>query len=197
MQQRDHPRGCGENGSFLSCLIISSGSPPRMRGKHGMAVEYLANPGITPAGAGKTPAPCLLHTFRWDHPRRCGENPCSHRQSLRHRGSPPQVRGKQSLTTAWRTMHGITPAGAGKTDRRITVGGLAMDHPRRCGENLMLTERLRCRLGSPPQVRGKLNIINYTLMSGRITPAGAGKTLLLPLKLSACRDHPRRCGENR
>ena len=156
MQQRDHPRGCGENGSFLSCLIISSGSPPRMRGKHGMAVEYLANPGITPAGAGKTRSGTT--DWRWyeDHPRRCGENPCAVFITHVQMGSPPQVRGKPMFAPAKLTPPGITPAGAGKTEFNDCMADHAWDHPRRCGENRPSHHRRRARDGSPPQVRGKL-----------------------------------------
>ena len=31
---RDHPRGCGENFTFRRNFSNTSGSPPRMRGKH-------------------------------------------------------------------------------------------------------------------------------------------------------------------
>ena len=52
-------------------------------------------------------------------------------------------------------------------------------------------------LGSPPQVRGKLLIPMGVRGMTRITPAGAGKTLQPCIKSPMCRDHPRRCGENR
>ena len=51
---QDHPRGCGENVSWVFGCRFVLGSPPRMRGKHRFDVcgcEYL---GITPADAGKT-----------------------------------------------------------------------------------------------------------------------------------------------
>ena len=51
------------------------------------------------------------------------------------------------------------------------------DHPRRCGENLAMYGVQQGEVGSPPQVRGKLYEINQNIMSLRITPAGAGKTL--------------------
>ena len=51
-----------------------------------------------------------------------------------------------------------------------------MDHPRRCGENDMLTLADDFRLGSPPQVRGKRFGIFIQIAVCRITPAGAGKT---------------------
>ena len=70
----DHPRGCGEN---LCCTIPtarSSGSPPRMRGKHRKQIYNQSNNGITPADAGKTAyTQCGGYEIQ-DHPRGCGEN---------------------------------------------------------------------------------------------------------------------------
>ena len=50
--------------------------------------------------------------------------------------------------------------------------------------------------GSPPQVRGKP--LKKAIEGGenRITPAGAGKTLIDEIQTEFNRDHPRRCGEN-
>ena len=50
--------------------------------------------------------------------------------------------------------------------------------------------------GSPPQVRGKPRHCIYMLTGFRITPAGAGKTIVPVLFLCLPADHPRRCGEN-
>ena len=50
--------------------------------------------------------------------------------------------------------------------------------------------------GSPPQVRGKQNLLTATYSENRITPAGAGKTYICKLIGRAGKDHPRRCGEN-
>ena len=51
-------------------------------------------------------------------------------------------------------------------------------------------------VGSPPQVRGKRNICTLREDHNGITPAGAGKTVLLKCLLCNVQDHPRRCGEN-
>ena len=50
--------------------------------------------------------------------------------------------------------------------------------------------------GSPPQVRGKLGRALGMAGFGRITPAGAGKTLTIAALALIGEDHPRRCGEN-
>ncbi len=91
------------------------------------------------------------------------------------------------------------------------------DHPRRCGENRVRLKEHLCGLGSPPQVRGKLISVRFSILRIRITPAGAGKTHRLrrcygfaagsPPQVRGKRmgsitfnieseDHPRRCGEN-
>ena len=91
------------------------GSPPQVRGKRFLADISSPPVRITPAGAGKTLYTCTYPLFRWDHPRRCGENRAAVMSRQLTQGSPPQVRGKlKSLLEAF-DGHGITPAGAGKT----------------------------------------------------------------------------------
>ena len=131
-----------------------------------------------------------------DHPRRCGENDLSCCNIDIMLGSPPQVRGKLADYFFRVNGVGITPAGAGKTECRELPMCTEPDHPRRCGENKILychTVNLR---GSPPQVRGKQGKITCPLMNWRITPAGAGKTLIYRDICHCKQDHPRRCGEN-
>ena len=90
----------------------------------------------------------------------------------------------------------ITPAGAGKTISRLHVLSFLQDHPRRCGENQSFTRLRKHRLGSPPQVRGKLRCAVNTAVDCGITPAGAGKTIFSFFHPIHNQDHPRRCGEN-
>ena len=90
----------------------------------------------------------------------------------------------------------ITPAGAGKTGSRGVRNQPLEDHPRRCGENFVVSRPQRRATGSPPQVRGKQSNVGVALYATRITPAGAGKTLCLSCFVTAQGDHPRRCGEN-
>ena len=91
-------------------------------------------------------------------------------------GSPPQVRGKRSLRAETTVLH--------------------EDHPRRCGENFVPSLAHCGQVGSPPQVRGKLLIFRFGGQPPRITPAGAGKTILTKTPKPKQKDHPRRCGEN-
>ena len=90
----------------------------------------------------------------------------------------------------------ITPAGAGKTRFVRNRRQRNRDHPRRCGENSPMRIVGTLSLGSPPQVRGKLDTPMEETETDRITPAGAGKTINGRLSSESEEDHPRRCGEN-
>ena len=172
------------------------GSPPQVRGKLSHTSPALISSRITPAGAGKTPQVTLVPMEHKDHPRRCGENPTRWRPTNLQRGSPPQVRGKRAAEFRHGGEAGITPAGAGKTIGQKYFCPCKKDHPRRCGENAMVTPRSEHEKGSPPQVRGKQATTLALRAAKRITPAGAGKTGHAINKCRYGQDHPRRCGEN-
>ena len=80
--------------------------------------------------------------------------------------------------------------------RRCRQSRQHRDHPRRCGENPRHHQTRGQSIGSPPQVRGKLSLIENLPTIIRITPAGAGKTLVTDFTPATGGDHPRRCGEN-
>ena len=107
------------------------------------------------------------------------------------------MRGKQGSAGNKGAVHGITPAGAGKTYCLFSSFWLCRDHPRRCGENPVSEVLEPPFLGSPPQVRGKPKITRINNTRDRITPAGAGKTAITYGGIAVATDHPRRCGENR
>ena len=152
----DHPRRCGENGTFAPEYKHTLGSPPQVRGKQSQSLCSSLRFRITPAGAGKTSPMFKQATADRDHPRRCGENSTILRSSLLTAGSPPQVRGKRFDDLFKIIGYRITPAGAGKTDHSRGDHHHGGDHPRRCGENIQLCCMVDTTLGSPPQVRGKL-----------------------------------------
>lgn len=135
----DHPSRCGENRLYLTSESTRSGSSPRTRGKPCVLRHTHLFNGITPAGAGKTKplsanavtgygsSPQVrgklgktaeIRHRRQDHPRRCGENGLNLQTCHHMIGSPPQVRGKQGSAGNKGAVHGITPAGAGKTLKR-------------------------------------------------------------------------------
>ena len=99
--RQDHPRRCGENCCCPCNVGGQKGSPPQVRGKRHSKPPLPAKSRITPAGAGKTPTFLHCITVLQDHPRRCGENCCT------------AVLGSG--------QHGITPAGAGKTNNGCII----------------------------------------------------------------------------
>ena len=107
------------------------------------------------------------------------------------------MRGKLRKNLALNATVRITPAGAGKTGFLLPPPEAGRDHPRRCGENpRRQADRVELPV-SPPQVRGKPSPACQTSSVRRITPAGAGKTLVEHPRRKTNRNHPRRCGENR
>ena len=133
---------------------------------------------ITPAGAGKTGLHATTFAENGDHPRRCGENLQKVSKSSMITGSPPQVRGKPLFIIFIERRPRITPAGAGKTTDSNSGKCAYTDHPRRCGENTWVNTTITINVGSPPQVRGKRCFNLCYNRFNRITPAGAGKTIL-------------------
>ena len=90
----------------------------------------------------------------------------------------------------------ITPADAGKTSIVVLLLGVSEDHPRGCGENILMLLIPMALPGSPPRMRGKLDGSAVAMYFMGITPADAGKTVALSQRLSHIWDHPRGCGEN-
>ena len=151
----DHPRGCGENHCIIPHSNDTLGSPPRMRGKPVPSVCVAILSRITPADAGKTESTMQTHRRRKDHPRGCGENCSSWFFGFSFPGSPPRMRGKQSVATSFVAFQRITPADAGKTGRFAHFRYWTRDHPRGCGENNTAGHKKPAGTGSPPRMRGK------------------------------------------
>ena len=89
----------------------------------------------------------------------------------------------------------ITPACAGKSYYGPASGVETGDHPRVCGEKFWNLQENSSVPGSPPRVRGKVSIQPLPPVCHRITPACAGKSLLLSFPYAIQQDHPRVCGE--
>ena len=91
----DHPRVCGEKFHAYECHMLTSGSPPHMRGKV-KRQQATAPPGQ-------------------DHPRICREKKCPKAWCIGQQGSPPRMRGKVCVDVVVLRLVGITPAYAGKS----------------------------------------------------------------------------------
>ena len=150
---------------------------------------------ITPAYAGKRAPFQKMSTASRDHPRVCGEKTHGTRGLARPSGSPPRMRGKVRLTNPTNCPEGITPAYAGKSGTPPGTQPVGGDHPRVCGEKPQRKRSPSRFWGSPPRMRGKVAVCIAANASPGITPAYAGKSCVLRLKLLVLRDHPRVCGE--
>ena len=152
---------------------------------------------ITPAYAGKS-AKLQSHTGKQqDHPRVCGEKEMELPYHDQAWGSPPRMRGKDFTKKKKKNNGRITPAYAGKSSQVNSFCELIWDHPRVCGEKADLKAAGLNPVGSPPRMRGKVRHARIDCAGLGITPAYAGKSLVI--SPSDCRigDHPRVCGEKK
>ena len=93
----DHPRTCGEKRHEGCRIQPRKGSPPHMRGKAKTCVYSTIKMGITPAHAGKSVAHVPDPVGVGDHPRTCGEKYALIAKKGLRKGSPPHMRGKESM----------------------------------------------------------------------------------------------------
>ena len=105
------------------------------------------------------------------------------------------MRGKAFSQQKAETAQGITPAYAGKRQKRFRQYWFGQDHPRVCGEKLTFGQTATEEAGSPPRVRGKERDCGEGAFVQGITPAYAGKSCVVSGRTSQSWDHPRVCGE--
>ncbi len=86
------------------------------------------------------------------------------------------MRGKGRRSFFDRDFHRITPAYAGKSCLPRGRSSGNKDHPRLCGEKLVIWDTADNLSGSPPPMRGKVARFIRTEIMSRITPAYAGKS---------------------
>ena len=154
LSEWDHPRACGEKPEIERTVILTLGSPPRMRGKGNQCSGFSGLQGspprmrgkvdfcrqlftgdrITPAYAGKSGCSGSCTAGRRDHPRVCGEKSGCEAGKRPRKGSPPRMRGKVDTLQTVHDAIGITPAYAGKSALQSCKKEPFWDHPRICGE---------------------------------------------------------------
>ena len=132
-----------------------------------------------------------------DHPRLRGEHAIASIGSCILLGSPPPTRGTPSSCAIASSLVRITPAYAGNTDSIQPIFLPLRDHPRLRGEHTKQAHQVMLLLGSPPPTRGTLCSTSIYSLVSRITPAYAGNTLYLALRILCRGDHPRLRGEHR
>ena len=194
---RDHPRVCGEHAVRIVHYRCGQGSSPRMRGTP-LAVWLSSSLlGIIPAYAGNTLACATSSDISRDHPRVCGEHPWHCLNHVGSRGSSPRMRGTPLVHGLPLSCLGIIPAYAGNTRAMKPRSYSLWDHPRVCGEHVLIDSAPYGRAGSSPRMRGTLVIAWCDVLVPGIIPAYAGNTDVLLLEHLETWDHPRVCGEHR
>ena len=150
---------CGKNpqATMLQRLIL--GSPPRVREERSSFSSFSVSGRITPACAGRTNPAKRRIRRNWDHPRVCGKNFIKNQATAHVLGSPPRVREELLHEVKCSVRFRITPACAGRTNKRWSVGNRNEDHPRVCGKNLTFFPLRSKIVGSPPRVREELIVL--------------------------------------
>ena len=90
----------------------------------------------------------------------------------------------------------IIPADAGSTLVQAVGGWQTADHPRGCGEHLLVSGPSGCPWGSSPRMRGAPLVGQHGHVLVRIIPADAGSTPSKRRSAASAPDHPRGCGEH-
>ena len=148
-----------------------------MRGKEPHVGVNQLHIRITPACAGKSCRRKWGRYLPWDHPRMCGEKPSESINRALNTGSPPHVRGKGYVVRTLQRRRRITPACAGKRSSGSNRRWRVRDHPRMCGEKVVMPLKVVSETGSPPHVRGKAATGFASIACDGITPACAGKSV--------------------
>ena len=192
----DHPRACGEHNMRSYQYWMYRGSSPRMRGTLGISMFSHTNDGIIPAHAGNTSTAMWASACSRDHPRACGEHVGLKLAAVPLSGSSPRMRGTRRRAELMRGGYGIIPAHAGNTRCLHAQSSTHRDHPRACGEHLILWCRVRRGVGSSPRMRGTQTCLTKRVGFIGIIPAHAGNTRAVKRFTKYGRDHPRACGEH-
>ena len=191
----DHPRACGEQPPCLAREIAHVGSSPRMRGADDCSWVGNSKPRIIPAHAGSSTCARGRSSWREDHPRACGEQWQRWGASTSELGSSPRMRGAGVARRPEVDVARIIPAHAGSSRAWRPDVCPGPDHPRACGEQLMMDDAPSDAIGSSPRMRGAGVAVAGVAVAGGIIPAHAGSRCAHGLSPSHRADHPRACGE--
>ena len=117
---------------------MAIGSPPRVRGTDKITQLVILPVRITPACAGNSGCNRLYRPMGSDHPRVCGEQYTTNYVTRNKKGSPPRVRGTERHVMLFRPRLRITPACAGNSGVFHLPVICPADHPRVCGEQVVV-----------------------------------------------------------
>ena len=172
-----HPRVCGEQVVLNVDLLHQPGSSPRVRGTVSHSVGRSSIARFIPACAGNRCVPLPACRRQSVHPRVCGEQQERFEPVKTQSGSSPRVRGTGSGEVSQNAAMRFIPACAG--NRANSGGGDVAEpvHPRVCGEQPDVDERMWYRDGSSPRVRGTVVYDPAIDSAGRFIPACAGNSV--------------------
>ena len=105
------------------------------------------------------------------------------------------MRGEVRQTPREAVLRRITPACAGRRSCSSQSPAAWEDHPRVCREKLSFSVIIVYHSGSPPRVRGEVQLLHDRVKQLRITPACAGRSNIISIDMSMNWDHPRVRGE--
>ncbi len=153
-----HPHGCGENFPHSFHFEISSGSSPRVWGKHRCRSTAVRTRRFIPTGVGKTGSNPRNPRLTPVHPHGCGENAGADFAQGGDPGSSPRVWGKRLDDPPHAGGHRFIPTGVGKTAPAWRRQTRAPVHPHGCGENTPALSSGPGSGGSSPRVWGKRHL---------------------------------------
>ena len=150
----DHPRACGEQWGLPPIACFTRGSSPRMRGADRRGGRDQQERRIIPAHAGSS----------WPLSDAPAETP----------GSSPRMWGAGHVKRPQGNRFRIIPAHAGSRSSGTGPTSGRRDHPRACGEQVVLASGTMSVSGSSPRMRGAASLPRETGRQARIIPAHAG-----------------------
>ena len=117
----------------LISRIKSTGTSPRVRGKHEHGNPELITYGYIPASAGEASSPKASPVRRQVHPRECGGSKEFSEAGVSRTGTSPRVRGKQRAVEFSEGCSRYIPASAGEAFVLHLEHTGHKVHPRECG----------------------------------------------------------------
>ena len=174
----------------------SSGSPPRVWGRHDGGRHLCAQNRFTPTRVGTTTALWSASPPVAVHPHACGDDRRGRRRPSRSRGSPPRVWGRRLRGGELAPARRFTPTRVGTTGRSPGRRRARTVHPHACGDDAPTAPSTTVVIGSPPRVWGRLRLATAVVRAQRFTPTRVGTTACVSARTATCTVHPHACGDD-
>ena len=110
-----HPHACGDDYSVTLAGSGYVGSPPRVWGRHHVAVGVRVGERFTPTRVGTTATPPEARRRNAVHPHACGDDGEPDHRLVAHHGSPPRVWGRPCDVSFAHGESRFTPTRVGTT----------------------------------------------------------------------------------